>query len=169
VNTRHAKVLILGSGPVGYTAPVYAARANLKPLLVTGQAQGGQLMTATEVDNWPADVHGVQGPELMQRFLERAERSKTEIVFDHINKVDLSKRKPSARATANEKLTGLIRPSFEASHRTYGSRRVWRDVLGWGERCGLHRVARLMSRAGLFARKKRRRCPATPAYVPSMA
>jgi len=89
---KHAKVLILGSGPAGYTAAVYAARANLKPLLVTGIAQGGQLMTTTEVDNWPADVHGVQGPELMQRFLEHAERFNTEIVFDHINKVDFSKR-----------------------------------------------------------------------------
>jgi thioredoxin reductase (NADPH) len=89
---QHAKVLILGSGPAGYTAAVYAARANLKPLLITGIAQGGQLMTTTEVDNWPADVHGVQGPELMQRFLEHAERFKTQIVFDHINKVDLGKR-----------------------------------------------------------------------------
>jgi alkyl hydroperoxide reductase subunit AhpF len=70
--TQHAKVLILGSGPAGYTAAVYAARANLNPLLITGMAQGGQLMTTTEVDNWPADVHGVQGPELMQRFLENA-------------------------------------------------------------------------------------------------
>ena len=89
---KHAKVLILGSGPAGYTAAVYAARANLNPLLITGMAQGGQLMTTTEVDNWPADVHGVQGPELMQRFLEHAERFKTEIVFDHIHTVDLSKR-----------------------------------------------------------------------------
>lgn len=92
MTTKHAKVLILGSGPAGYTAAVYAARANLNPVLVTGIAQGGQLMTTTEVDNWPADVHGVQGPELMQRFLEHAERFKTEIVFDHINKVDFSKR-----------------------------------------------------------------------------
>jgi thioredoxin reductase (NADPH) len=90
--TRHARVLILGSGPAGYTAAIYAARANLNPLLVTGIAQGGQLMTTTEVDNWPADVHGVQGPELMQRFQEHAERFKTEIVFDHINKVDFSQR-----------------------------------------------------------------------------
>jgi thioredoxin reductase (NADPH) len=89
---KHAKVLILGSGPAGYTAAVYAARANLNPVLITGIAQGGQLMTTTEVDNWPADVHGVQGPELMQRFLEHAERFKTEIVFDHISAVDLSKR-----------------------------------------------------------------------------
>jgi thioredoxin reductase (NADPH) len=91
-NTQHAKVLILGSGPAGYTAAVYAARANLKPLLITGIAQGGQLMTTTDVDNWPADVHGVQGPDLMQRFQEHAERFHTQIVFDHINKVDFSKR-----------------------------------------------------------------------------
>ena len=89
---QHAQVLILGSGPAGYTAAVYAARANLKPLLITGLAQGGQLMTTTEVDNWPADVHGVQGPELMQRFLEHAERFKTQIVFDHIHTVQLSQR-----------------------------------------------------------------------------
>lgn len=91
-DVKHAKVLILGSGPAGYTAAIYAARANLQPLLITGIAQGGQLMTTTEVDNWPADVDGVQGPELMQRFLAHAERFKTEIVFDHINKVDFSKR-----------------------------------------------------------------------------
>ncbi|RFO96769.1 thioredoxin-disulfide reductase [Rhodoferax lacus] len=90
--SKHAKVLILGSGPAGYTAAIYAARANLSPMLVTGIAQGGQLMTTTEVDNWPADVNGVQGPELMQRFLEHAERFKTDIVFDHIHTVDLSKR-----------------------------------------------------------------------------
>ena len=81
---QHAKVLILGSGPAGYTAAVYAARANLKPLLITGMAQGGQLMTTTEVDNWPADVHGVQGPELMQRFLEHAERFNTQIVSPNV-------------------------------------------------------------------------------------
>ena len=91
-STKHAQVLILGSGPAGYTAAVYAARANLNPLLITGMAQGGQLMTTTEVDNWPADVMGVEGPALMQRFQEHAERFKTEIVFDHINKVDFSKR-----------------------------------------------------------------------------
>src|SRR3982751_6905789 len=90
--SNHAQVLILGSGPAGYTAALYAARANLKPMLVTGLAQGGQLMTTTEVDNWPADVMGVQGPELMQRFLHHAERFNTKIVFDHINEVDLSQR-----------------------------------------------------------------------------
>jgi thioredoxin reductase (NADPH) len=89
---RHSKVLILGSGPAGYTAAVYAARANLSPVLITGIAQGGQLMTTTDVDNWPADPMGVQGPALMQRFLEHAERFKTEIIFDHINKVDFSQR-----------------------------------------------------------------------------
>jgi thioredoxin reductase (NADPH) len=88
----HAKVLILGSGPAGYSAAIYAARANLKPLLVTGIAQGGQLMTTTDVDNWPADVMGVQGPELMQRFLQHAERFATQIIFDQINEVDLSRR-----------------------------------------------------------------------------
>ncbi len=91
-NTQHAKVLILGSGPAGYTAAIYAARANLKPMLVTGIAQGGQLMTTTDVDNWPADVDGVQGPELMQRFQAHAERFNTQIVFDHIHTVDFSKR-----------------------------------------------------------------------------
>ena len=89
---KHCKVLILGSGPAGYTAAVYAARANLQPVLVTGIAQGGQLMTTTDVDNWPADVMGVQGPELMQRFLAHAERFKTEIIFDHISAVDFSQR-----------------------------------------------------------------------------
>jgi thioredoxin reductase (NADPH) len=88
----HAQVLILGSGPAGYTAAVYAARANLKPVLITGIAQGGQLMTTTDVDNWPADVDGVMGPDLMQRFQKHAERFEHEIVFDHINQVDFSKR-----------------------------------------------------------------------------
>ena len=90
--TQHHRLLILGSGPAGYTAAIYAARANLQPTLLTGMAQGGQLMTTTEVDNWPADVMGVQGPELMQRFQDHAERFKTQIVHDHINEVDLSKR-----------------------------------------------------------------------------
>lgn len=90
--TSHAKVLILGSGPAGYTAAIYAARANLQPMLVTGIAQGGQLMTTTDVDNWPADVQGVMGPDLMDRFLKHAERFNTQIVFDHINHVDLSRR-----------------------------------------------------------------------------
>ena len=90
--TKHARVLILGSGPAGYTAAVYAARANLKPVLITGLAQGGQLMTTTEVDNWPADHHGVQGPDLMARFLAHAERFHTEIVFDHIHTAKLAEK-----------------------------------------------------------------------------
>lgn len=89
---RHCRLLILGSGPAGYTAAVYAARANLKPVLVTGIAQGGQLMTTTEVDNWPADAGGVLGPDLMQRFQQHAERFHTEIIFDHIHKADLQAR-----------------------------------------------------------------------------
>jgi thioredoxin reductase (NADPH) len=101
-NTRHTQVLILGSGPAGYTAAIYAARANLKPLLITGIAQGGQLMTTTDVDNWPADVDGVQGPDLMQRFLAHAERFKTEIVFDHINAVDFSKRPFTLKGDSGE-------------------------------------------------------------------
>jgi thioredoxin reductase (NADPH) len=92
IPTRHARLLILGSGPAGYTAAVYAARANLSPVLITGIAQGGQLMTTTEVDNWPADAAGVQGPELMERFLKHAERFDTQIVFDHIHSVELRQR-----------------------------------------------------------------------------
>ncbi len=91
-NTKHAKVLILGAGPAGYTAAVYAARANLNPVLVTGMEQGGQLMTTTDVDNWPADAQGVQGPDLMQRFLEHATRFNTDIVQEHIKEADLSAR-----------------------------------------------------------------------------
>lgn len=86
---KHARLLILGSGPAGYTAAVYAARANLKPVLITGLAQGGQLMTTTDVDNWPADAEGVQGPDLMARFQKHAERFETELIFDHIHTADL--------------------------------------------------------------------------------
>ncbi len=92
MTTKHARLLILGSGPAGYTAAVYAARANLAPVLVTGIAQGGQLMTTTDVDNWPADADGVQGPELMVRFQKHAERFNTEIIFDHIHTVHLHER-----------------------------------------------------------------------------
>jgi len=91
-DTKHCRVLIIGSGPAGYTAAVYAARANLKPVLITGMEQGGQLMTTTEVDNWPGDVEGLQGPALMERMKEHAERFDTEMIFDTINKADLSKR-----------------------------------------------------------------------------
>jgi thioredoxin reductase (NADPH) len=92
METLHAKVLILGSGPAGYTAAIYAARANLAPMLITGMAQGGQLMTTTEVDNWPSAVEGIQGPDLMQRLQEHAERFKTRMVFDHIHTVRLTQR-----------------------------------------------------------------------------
>ena len=92
MSNKHAKVLILGSGPAGYTAAVYAARANLKPVLVTGMAQGGQLMTTTDVDNWPADAEGVQGPDLMQRFQAHDERFGTEIALDHVHTADLGRR-----------------------------------------------------------------------------
>lgn len=97
---RHARLIILGSGPAGYTAAVYAARANLKPVLITGMVMGGQLTTTTDVDNWPGDVEGLQGPALMERMREHAERFKTEIVFDHINKVDLSRRPFSLQGDA---------------------------------------------------------------------
>jgi len=90
--TRHARLLILGSGPAGYSAAVYAARANLRPMLITGIAQGGQLMTTTDVDNWPADADGVQGPELMTRFEKHAKRFETELIFDHVQRADLSRR-----------------------------------------------------------------------------
>src|SRR6266566_5360136 len=93
MSTKHHRLLILGSGPAGFTAAVYAARANLKPVLITGLAQGGQLMTTTDVDNWPADALGVQGPELMERFQKHAERFETELVFDQIHTVHL-KEKP---------------------------------------------------------------------------
>ncbi|MDP3512749.1 MAG: FAD-dependent oxidoreductase, partial [Sulfuritalea sp.] len=93
MSSRHARLLILGSGPAGYTAAVYAARANLKPVLITGMAQGGQLMTTTDVDNWPADAEGVQGPDLMARFEQHAARFQTEIIFDHIHTAAL-KEKP---------------------------------------------------------------------------
>src|ERR1700756_2671442 len=92
VDTRHSRLLILGSGPAGYSAAVYAARANLKPVLITGLAQGGQLMTTTDVDNWPADAMGIQGPELMERFQKHAERFETEVVFDQIHTVKLGQR-----------------------------------------------------------------------------
>lgn len=91
-DTQHHGLVILGSGPAGYTAAIYAARANLKPVVITGMVQGGQLTTTTDVDNWPGDVEGLQGPALMQRMLEHAERFDTQVVFDQINAVDLSKR-----------------------------------------------------------------------------
>ncbi|MGE4243506.1 thioredoxin-disulfide reductase [Ramlibacter sp.] len=120
MNAQHAKVLILGSGPAGYTAAIYAARANLKPLLVTGIAQGGQLMTTTEVDNWPADVNGVQGPELMARFQEHAERFNTEIVFDHINTVDVAQRPFRLKGESGEYTCDALIVATGASARYLG-------------------------------------------------
>jgi thioredoxin reductase (NADPH) len=99
---KHSRLIILGSGPAGYTAAVYAARANLKPTLITGLAQGGQLMTTTDVDNWPGDVEGLQGPQLMQRMAEHAERFNTEMVFDHIHSTDLSQRPFRLKGDAGE-------------------------------------------------------------------
>ena len=99
---KHSRLIILGSGPAGYTAAVYAARANLKPTLITGLAQGGQLMTTTDVDNWPGDVEGLQGPDLMRRMAEHAERFHTEIVFDHIHSTDLSQRPFRLKGDAGE-------------------------------------------------------------------
>jgi thioredoxin reductase (NADPH) len=102
MSTQHHRLIILGSGPAGYTAAVYAARANLKPVLITGIAQGGQLMTTTDVENWPADAEGVQGPELMDRFLKHAERFDTNIIFDHIHTVDLKNRPFTLKGDSGE-------------------------------------------------------------------
>jgi thioredoxin reductase (NADPH) len=152
-NTKHAKVLILGSGPAGYTAAVYAARANLNPVLVTGIAQGGQLMTTTEVDNWPADVNGVQGPELMQRFLEHAERFKTEIVFDHINTVDFS---APVHAQGRQRRIHLRLPDHR--HRRFGQvpGPALGDRLHGQGRVGLRHLRRfLLPRPGLLRHWRR--------------
>src|SRR3569623_2629118 len=92
MTSKHSRLLILGSGPAGYTAAVYAARANLNPVIITGIAQGGKLMTTTDVDNWPADAMGVQGPEMMERFQKHAERFNTEVIFDHIHTARLTEK-----------------------------------------------------------------------------
>src|SRR5690625_1526832 len=105
-DTKHAKVLILGSGPAGYTAAIYAARANLNPVLVTGLEQGGQLMTTTDVENWPADADGVQGPDLMERFKAHAERFEAELIFDHISSVDLNQRPFTLTGRSEERRVG---------------------------------------------------------------
>jgi thioredoxin reductase (NADPH) len=102
MSTQHHRLIILGSGPAGYTAAVYAARANLKPVLITGIAQGGQLMTTTDVENWPADAEGVQGPDLMDRFLKHAERFDTKIIFDHVHTVDLKNRPFTLKGDSGE-------------------------------------------------------------------
>ena len=105
---RHSRVLILGSGPAGYSAAVYAARANLKPVMITGLAQGGQLMTTTDVDNWPGDVHGLQGPALMERMQAHAERFNTEIIFDHVHTADLSQRPFRLKGDSGEYTTDAL-------------------------------------------------------------
>ena len=116
----HSQVLILGSGPAGYTAGIYAARANLKPTLITGIAQGGQLMTTTEVDNWPADVHGVQGQDLMQRFQQHAERFHTAMIFDQINEVDLTQRPFTLKGDAGTYTTDALIIATGASAKYLG-------------------------------------------------
>ena len=118
--SKHAQVLILGSGPAGYTAAVYAARANLHPMLLTGMDQGGQLMTTTEVDNWPADAQGVLGPDLMQRFAQHAERFNTQIVFDHIREVDFSKRPFTLKGDSDEYTCDALIISTGASAKYLG-------------------------------------------------
>lgn len=119
-DTKHARLLILGSGPAGYTAAVYAARANLKPVLITGIEQGGQLMTTTDVDNWPGDDAGVQGPELMERMKRHAERFDTEVVFDHVNAVDLSRRPFRLKGDAREYTCDALIIATGASARYLG-------------------------------------------------
>jgi thioredoxin reductase (NADPH) len=119
-SAKHAQVLILGSGPAGYTAAIYAARANLKPVLITGMAQGGQLMTTTDVDNWPADVMGVQGPELMQRFQQHAERFETRLVLDHVSEVDLSQRPFRLKGDSGEYLGDTLIIATGASAKYLG-------------------------------------------------
>ncbi len=118
--TRHSRLLILGSGPAGYTAAVYAARANLRPVVITGLAPGGQLMTTTDVDNWPADGQGVQGPQLMERFQKHAERFETEVVFDHIHTVRLQERPLRLQGDAGEYTCDALIIATGASARYLG-------------------------------------------------
>jgi len=118
--TRHSRLLILGSGPAGYTAAVYAARANLKPVVITGLAPGGQLMTTTDVDNWPADVKGAQGPELMERFQKHAERFETEVVFDHIHTASFQERPLRLQGDAGEYTCDALIIATGASARYLG-------------------------------------------------
>jgi thioredoxin reductase (NADPH) len=117
---QHHRLIILGSGPAGYTAAVYAARANLKPVLITGLAQGGQLMTTTDVDNWPADADGVQGPDLMARFQKHAERFATELIFDHVNAVHLAERPLRLQGDAGEYTCDALSIATGASARYLG-------------------------------------------------
>src|SRR6202790_5422632 len=120
MSTKHHRLLILGSGPAGFSAAVYAARANLKPVLVTGLAQGGQLMTTTDVDNWPADADGVQGPDLMARFQKHAERFETQIIFDHIDSARLDERPLRLHGDAGEYTCDTLIIATGASARYLG-------------------------------------------------
>lgn len=129
---RHARVIILGSGPAGYSAAVYAARANLKPLLITGMQAGGQLTTTTEVDNWPGDPHGLTGPALMQRMQEHAERFETEIVFDHIHAVDLAGKPFTLRGDNGTYTCDALIVATGAARATWGCRRSRRS---WARAC----------------------------------
>ena len=154
MSAKHARLLILGSGPAGYTAAVYAARANLKPVLITGLAQGGQLMTTTDVDNWPADADGVQGPELMARFQKHAERFDTEIIFDHIHTVELA-RAPVPPGRRHRRIH-LRRADHR--HRRVGalSRAAVRAGVHGQGRVGLRDLRRLLLQ-GTGRRRRRRR------------
>jgi hypothetical protein len=151
--SRHCKLLILGSGPAGYTAAVYAARANLKPVLITGIAQGGQLMTTTEVDNWPAAAEGIQGPELMQKFEEHARRFETEIIFDHIHTANWRKA-----LHADRRCRHLHLRRADHRHRRLGA--IPRTALGRGilraRRLGLRHLRRLLLQKQAGRRHRRR-------------
>ena len=154
MSTKHARLLILGSGPAGYTAAVYAARANLKPVLITGLAQGGQLMTTTDVDNWPADADGVQGPDLMARFQQHAERFDTEMIFDQIHTVEA--RRAAAAPGRRQRRVHLRRADHR--HRRVGA--LPRPAVGAGVhgqgRVGLRDLRRLLLQ-GPGRRGRRRR------------
>src|SRR5436309_2912753 len=154
MTSRHARLLILGSGPAGYTAAVYAARANLKPVLITGISQGGQLMTTTDVDNWPADADGVMGPDLMMRFQKHAERFATELIFDHIHTVDLRAR-PFARS-------GAARRS-SCRYKAFLSRSVTRPIPRFSRASSIWSAATSASKAAARATRPRHRCRA---YLP---
>ena len=162
--TRHARLLILGSGPAGYTAAVYAARANLQPVLITGIAQGGQLMTTTDVDNWPADADGVQGPDLMQRFQKHAERFETEVVFDHIHTVNLGRAAVPARGRRGHLHLRRAGRSPPAPRRSTSA--CPRSRSSWAGRVGLRHLRRLLlqgpGRGGGRRRQHRGRGSALP-------
>jgi thioredoxin reductase (NADPH) len=168
---KHARVLILGSGPAGYSAAIYAARANLKPMLVTGVEQGGQLMTTTDVENWPADPMGVQGPDLMQRFLQHAERFNTDIVFDHIHTVKLQEKPIRLIGDSHEYTCDTLIIATGASAQYLG---LPSESLHGQGRVGLRHLRRFLlpqpgsgrSAAATPPWKKRCTCPTSPARSP---